>query len=266
MKSQVWVPMGLIFGVLSGCASGPRWSSVGGRGGRAPEAELRSRVEAYWAAKQKEDWDALFEFQEPQIRRETKQDRFVAWSESEAPMRVHSFEVSQVQAEGEFGWAYVPYRASVRRFKDIPPRDVYTWQKWRLVDGEWYPVEREDLLPTIPEAPATRDAGEEKRLRERYEQTWQARVRRDWERVYQFSDPRDHGIVDLDDFAESEALFEYIRHDVYWVQVIGDNGKIRVNYHHKVTDPSLTNLPSQDLVVVENWIKVDGEWYRDLKR
>ena len=55
--------------------------------------------------------------------------------------------------------------------------------------------------------------------------------------------------------------FEYIGHEVRWVEVVGDHGRAQVAFHHRLNDPSMTKAPAQILVFNEAWVKVEGEWY-----
>jgi hypothetical protein len=48
--------------------------------------------------------------------------------------------------------------------------------------------------------------------------------------------------------------------------VIDEQGRVRVQFDAKKLDPNLTKLPPQTITATEDWIKVDGEWYRDLIR
>ncbi len=36
-------------------------------------------------------------------------------------------------------------------------------------------------------------------------------------------------------------------------------------YRRKLNDPSVSKLDPQEDRVIENWIKIDGQWYRDLE-
>ncbi len=63
-----------------------------------------------------------------------------------------------------------------------------------------------------------------------------------------------------------EELFDYLSHRLDWIEVIGNQGRIRVTYHHKLTDKSMEKLPARDATFIEAWVKSEDEWYLDLKR
>lgn len=212
----------------------------------------------------REDWATVFGFLDPSKARRMVRAEFVRWSAREEPFQIISFHIGTVEADGDVGWTEVHYRTLLRRFPDIAARDATQWQKWRVVQGQWYPVPQREL-EAYPAPPAKRDADEETRLRTRFEESWDARRRRDWRRLYELCDPRDRSAVSRESFAESESLFEYRSHRVDWVEVISGRGRVRVLYDHKIMDASLTKLPARSMYVVERWVKVDNEWYRDLK-
>ena len=137
-------------------------------------------------------------------------------------------------------------------------------QKWAAHRGDWFPVPPQQT-DSYPAPPAIRDKAAEAKLKSRFSQTWPLRKAGDWSGLYDFADPRDRDAVPLTEFADSEGLFAYRSQDLKWVEVIGDKGKVRVVYVHTVTDPSLTKLPPREAEITENWIKVNNEWYRDLK-
>lgn len=226
---------------------------------------LRERTNQFWLAKTTSDWDAVFEFYEPKIRDTLVKSDYMEWADKNELFQIHSFDIAQVQASGEIGWAEVEYRTSLRRFPDLDPRTAKQWQKWRLVDRDWYPIPQKEIK-TYPEAPALRDAREEQRLRSRFEASWEARRARDWHRLHQLTDPRDHEAASEEDFAAVEELFDYLSHRLDWIEVIGDQGRIRVTYHHKLTDKSMEKLPARDATFIEAWVKSENEWYLDLKR
>lgn len=264
-----WRWAGIVAGavlVLASC--GPRRQGAGAgleSPGRGPHEELGRRAERLWEARRQEDWAAVFQLQDPQEREGVGQADFVTWCEQKEPFRVHSFELGQMLVEGDLGWVEVHGSTSIRRFPDSPPRDTQQWEKWRRIEGDWYPVPRKELA-SYPASPALRDAAEEARLAERFAASWQARVAKDWSRLYAMTDPRDHGDVPQDRFAQELEKVEYISHEVQWVEVVGERGSVRVVYRHRLNDPSLTKLPPSAVSVVEPWIKCENEWYLDLKR
>jgi len=228
-----------------------------------PVQTLRQRAAESWEARSKDDWAAVFRFQEP--REGVTEDGFIDWCEKEEPFRVQSFQVGDVIADGEMGWVEVDSLTSVRRFPAMPPREVHQWEKWRLTDGIWYPVPRPEL-ESYPISPALRDAAEEARLLARFEESWKARSCEDWASLYELVDPADRLEITGEQFAEVFSLLDFLSCKLRWVEVVGELGNIRLAYCHKVVDPNLTKMLPETSVMTETWIKRESVWYLDLKR
>lgn len=229
----------------------------------SPVDALRQRAERLWQARQDQDWVAIFPFQDPQAVEGVTEADYVAWAEENEPFLVHEFRLGDVLTEKDIGWVEVHCRTSMRRFTDVPPREVHRWEKWRVLEDRWYPVPPREM-ENYPASPAERDAAEEQRLLARFEDSWEARRAEDWDRLFALSDPRTRGDIPLDEFAEAQGLIEYLSRDVQWVEAMGDHGRIRVKILHKLNDPSMTKLAPRSLLVIERWVRVDDEWYRDL--
>jgi hypothetical protein len=70
-----------------------------------------------------------------------------------------------------------------------------------------------------------------------------------------------------------KELVSSFSHRLEWVEVIGENGQAKVAYTDKLNDPSLAKLDSKEDIVdpkegiaIADWIKVDGQWYRSMRR
>lgn len=226
-------------------------------------ADLQARATRYWEAKRAEDWTVLYDYLDPVDVAGSTADEYVAWAKEKEPFQIQSYQIQEVIPSGTMAWVHVTYRTTLRRFPNVDAQDAEQWQKWRVVDGRWYPVRSREVAD-YPEPPVKRDAAAESELRERFLQTWKLRKERNWDELYTYTDPRDHSTVFPDEFASSEGAFEYLDLEILWVEVIGTDGRVRARYHHKVNDPNLTKLGARDIFVVENWVKVDGQWYRDL--
>jgi hypothetical protein len=226
--------------------------------------DLRSRAGELWEARQREDWATCYQFEDPRLAEATTVDQFIAWCEQEEPFRTLEHELLGTLSEGDLGWVEVRCRTAMRRFPDVPAREVTRWEKWRRVDGRWYPVPRGEL-DAYPESPAVRDADEESRLGQRVELASAGREAADWDAVYELIDPQDLTDVDRGAFGAAADRVVYLSHDVQWIQVIADRGDVRVVYQQRLNDPSLTKLPPDSIVVTERWVRRDGRWYLDLK-
>lgn len=222
--------------------------------------ELEARAEAYWAAQQREDWLEVYRFQVPTVREEYTAEEFAAWSEQNAPFTIDAYQLGRAITDGEMGWVEVSATTGVRRFPEMPSRESQRWEKWKVVLDEWYPIPPTDVT-FYPESPALRDAAAEARLRERFLQAWEARRTLDWDRLYELSDPRTRPAERGPTPTLDEVPHEFLSYKIFWVEAIGDRGKVRVQYEYRLTDPNLTKMPPQFTVVSDRWERVDGEWY-----
>ncbi len=228
-------------------------------------AKLRTRAHQYWKARQDQNWAELYEFEVRSIMSRIEAEDFIQQASHRQPFHVRSFELTESDTEQTWGWAKVRYESVLPRFPAIPPRQVEVWQKWHRVDGQWYPVPAERLTD-YPEPRADRNAVEENALRRCFLQSCELRRTGNWSRLYEWCDPPDRPAVPPEEFAKSQSLTEYLGHELEWVEVIGDHGRVRVAYRHRLTDPSLTKLPPTTEPVIEHWVKRDNRWYRDMIR
>ena len=232
---------------------------------RSEAKVVRARAQAWWEAKRDEDWQRAFEYVHPAQRADATVEQYIAWCEKEEPFRVHSFSLGQVLVDGDYAWVEVDSNKSIRKFPKFPPREGVHWERWRRVDGAWYPLPAA-MLETCPTSPALRNADEEARLAKRFEAAWIARKDRDWKTLYDLGDPNDREAIPYDQFERAYELLTYLDSEVHWVEVVGQRGTVRVTYRHKLNDPNLTKLPVDTTTMNEDWILVDGEWYVDNKR
>ncbi len=254
----------LLVALPAGCCTAPRHRVEShGRDSADSNARLRHRVGQYWSAKAAEDWSTVYGFLTPTIQASKSSGEFVEWSKNNEPFRTLTHEIVDVRTDGERGWALVRYASELRRFPDAPPRETQTWQKWVRIGGEWYPVPPSELV-LHPNTPALRNAREELRLKARILLASEARKNKDWHALYLLSDPRDRARYSEESFVRAERLVEYLSCTIDWVEVIGDRGRARIGYEHRLADPNLTKLPVQVLFVIEPWTLCEGEWYRDL--
>lgn len=228
-----------------------------------PADALRQRAERLWSARQAQDWSAMFAFQDPQAVEEVTEEEYVAWAEENEPFLIADFRLGDVIVNEDMGWVQINCRQGMRKYPEVPPREVHRWEKWHIRDGRWLPVPPQQIQ-NYPVTPAERDAAAEQRLLDRFRASWEARQEEDWDRLFELSDPRARGDIPEDEFAEAQGLIEYLDCDVRWVEVIGDRGRVRVAIRHKLNDPSMTKLPPRTILVTEQWVRVDGAWYRDL--
>ena len=235
------------------------------KGRHDSDVTLWNRAGRLWQARRERDWAVSYEFEEPKVRERMSLEDYVVRAAELQPFNIESFELIRAESKLNRGWALVRHRSSLKRFPDVPARQVEMWQKWRRIDRQWYPVPPRELL-AYPEAPALRDADQENRLKRRFEESWRYRRTKEWPELYRLCDPRDRATIDEKEFNLAEGMIDYLSHDLDWVEVIGRRGRIRVGYRHKLADPSLTKLQPTTTFVIEYWVKRGDSWYRDMKR
>lgn len=223
---------------------------------------LQSAVKRLWDARVAQDWLVVYDYQQFRNAVNTTPAEFAKWSQENEPFLIKSYEIADTAVEGDFGWAKVNYVTSVRKFPDLPPTHTTREEKWQRVDGAWKLVPPAELAD-YPENPHSRDLEAEKVLRQRFEQSWKARVDRDWHALYEMIDPSARTQFAEKDYAEAKDTTIYISYDIKWINVTGDIGRVRVAVNHKINDPNLTKLPPSEIVVEETWVKRDGQWYMD---
>lgn len=250
---------------LLACVS--KGEPVAGKGSREPADldVLRQRAERLWAARRNLDCPTIFLFESPDRKDPMSEAEFVAWCLNEDPLRIVDYELRSAEVDGELGWVRAVYRVHFQKAPDAPVEAADAWEKWCKIKGEWFPVAKSEVA-YYPDPPSLRDAAGEAGLRSRFLLSWEARRSGDWHRLYELSDPRDHDAVSEAMFVESESMFHYLGLTLVWVEAIGEKGRVRVVYEHKVADPSLTKLSPRSMTITERWVSRDGTWYRDLKR
>lgn len=252
--------------VQAGCKAPGGKAPTEPRASREPQAaSLEQRVNSLWQARQAEDWETVFDFEVPSAREQATVAQFVSWAEANEPFQIHEYEVLKIEQDGDLGWAKMRTKTSVRRFPNSPVREVERWEKWCRRNGEWYPVPRAEL-ENYPVALSLRDTAEEQRLLDRFDEALQAKQAGDWDKLYQLSDPRDYGAVPFDTFAEAHNRILYVDCDVEWVQATDHLGVVRAVYVHRFNDPNMTKMLPRELVINEEWVRQDGQWYLDLSR
>jgi hypothetical protein len=262
-KTMIATALLLAAVALNGCkTTGPMQPA--GVNAPPPRSDLVERVKTLWKARLQEDWTTVYQFEEPDTRAELTQEKFVNWSRENEPFVVKEYDIRSVTTDGEMGWAEVRYTAGMRKFPQLPPREATKYEPWRVTDGQWYPVPRQ-ALKLYPEAPSRRNAAEEKALRQRFEEAWAAEYAEDWEALWQLMDPNDRVGRTAEEFKNYRSATIRSDHEVVWVEVVGNRGRVRVRYNAKLNDPNLSKAAPQVRDEIETWVPRDGVWYRDLE-
>lgn len=224
---------------------------------------LKQRATTLWDARVKADCDIVQQFEYPESPGAQKPEEYIEWCKSQEPFLYKSYTLKGVESAGDFGWATVAYTCSIRGFEDRGERTVETAQKWRRQKGTWYPAPK-NFAEEMPDPPSRRDTTAETTLRTRVEASAAARIAGDWATVYEFIDPRDRVDVPLETYESSEGLAEWLKADIQWCEAIGDRARVFVVYQVKLKESR--NMPGREIRKIEDWVKIDGQWYRDVKR
>jgi len=221
---------------------------------------LAERSQSCWEARAQENWTAVFDFIDPNIRENWSRAEFAGWSTDHEPFVVLGFDILSVEEAAGLGWVTVRYESRLRQFPDTTPRTAEMIEKWWLSNGTWHLVPRE-MAPSIPAPPSSRDANAESRLRRRSDAAWRARVNDDHASLYAFLDPLQKRNIDLDLFAKGESLIDYLDRTVQWVEVVDGQGRICVTYEFKLADPNLEKMQPTKKTIIEQWKLRDGDWH-----
>jgi len=201
----------------------------------------------------------MFQYIEPEKRKDWSRDAFAAWSENNEPFQVLDYTIKHVEEQGILGWVTVDYTSKIRQFPQSPARKAAKLEKWSQIDGVWYLVPKEKEA-SIPAPPSQRDAAAERRLRERFDEAWDARRRGDHDALYQMIDLDQRKQVSPALFDKGESVIDYLGAAVQWVEVVGDRGRVCVTYTFKLADPNMKKMQPQHKTIIEDWKLQQGQW------
>lgn len=227
---------------------------------------LRTRIEAYWQAQEHEDWHTLFRLLSPNYLHGVSEDDFVQAKNRLEKLRFSHTGVYRIEQQGEYAWAEVEYAYRPRQYEQLPARQAHIWDVWKLEQGQYYPVPSEwrQAVPGLP--PVARATREEQTLTARLHQFWKAREQHDQATLYELLDPAYRRRVDFATFRKSRPFYQYLIHTLDWVEVPLDErkGRARITFTYKLNDPSLSKMPPREESLMQEWIKVDEQWYRSI--
>jgi hypothetical protein len=254
--------------VLSGGCGEPRSSGDTDTQAAAPRAEsrdvqdLRERATALWTALASEDWKTRYALEEPRVQKEVPEEEYIRWCVEKEPFTYVSFHFFGVETEGDMGWVDVERALSVRKV-GTAPTSMRVWQKWRRVDGAWYPVPTKEV-DYYPSAPSLRDLEAEQALARRFQEAWEQRKSGNCTDLYAFLDPRDLAGRSVEDFCKLVSEKQYLDYTVNWIEVIGNKGRIVGAYKSKINDPNLAKMPAALDPMNEHWVLHEDRWYIDV--
>jgi hypothetical protein len=223
---------------------------------------LRERAQAFWDARVREDWAVLYQYLPTSGKSQEGLDEFITFSKKNTAFKYLSFELKETETAGDLGWVKLVCMAQPKGVSNVPPRKTETWQLWEMKDGNWVPVPTKQLAEAPSRPPSMRPAAEEAELTKRVNEFWEAKEKEQWGLIYEYCDPEFRKAVSQEEFLQKKAQYYYVAHSVDWTEVTGDKGKVKVTYLIRPTDPYLSKVEPADDTFIEDWIKIEGVWYR----
>lgn len=230
-----------------------------------PEAnKLRAQAEVFWQAREAEDWAKCYEILSPEDVAGISQQEFIEGKQQQEKLRYSAVSVQDVQVDGAYGWVDVSYRYLPKGFESLPPKDTRVWDVWRRENGVWRPLLPQRLMEAPKLPPTLRSQEDETILAKRIEQFWAARETQDWAALYQLLEPAYRARQSEQEFLKMRAKHLYLSHKLEWTEVDkgSENGRGKVNYSYRYNDPNVSKMAPQEAVAVEEWIKVNDEWFK----
>jgi hypothetical protein len=226
---------------------------------------LRERAKAFWEARVKGDWTTVYDFLSEAETGGATKEQYAAFSKEKGPFTFLSYQLGEVETEGDMGWVKTVCSFTPTSFPGVRPSHMDRWEIWEKADGKWYPVSRQQYenYPQLP--PRLRPLAEEKAVTARANGFWVAREKNDYSSVYQYCSPEFKGRIPAEEFLLKKAQYLYVSHRILWAEVQGDQAKVRITVGYRPNDPHLTKMAPIEETIVQPWVKVNNEWYVDIE-
>lgn len=253
MKQWLWCVL-VAAGFLAGSAAAASTDD-----GKALEARARQ----FWAAEVEQDWGTVYDFLPPADRPVASRDEYATWRKANGLVLFVAADVGEIAVSGDLAWVRVKYEFKMAKYPEVASRQAEMWDIWRNVDG-WRPVAKREreAWPKLP--PSRRSAAEEAALAARSNELWQAQVAQDWKTYYRYLNPEFQARVPLEKYLVAKAKNLYESPRVEWTEVIGETGRTKVLVLAKPNDPAVRKMEPEQKVVIEKWLKTNGNWYLDV--
>jgi hypothetical protein len=156
-----------------------------------------------------------------------------------------------------FGWR--------QRRREVDRRGVERGGRWAHAKlrhlarlGAWaclvlltLPLAAQEAAKTEPEAG----------LKSRGQAFWEARVKEDYAAQYGLLEPKVRRQMSLTNYIQGQGPLQYLEARIEGVQIDEAKGVLTVRTLIRIKHPLLERR-SQEMVVQEEWVKRQGEWYR----
>lgn len=139
MKKTVF--LALLIGLFLTACAGTRERMVEDPGSPAKVALLKQRVEAFWAAFVKEEYEKTFYLYTPFFQAKSSKYAYLA---TLGTLKYHSFEIKDIKVEGNVGYVTlsIVYSIPKRKFKlqefSQPETPAEFEETWLFVYDNWY--------------------------------------------------------------------------------------------------------------------------------
>jgi len=223
---------------------------------------LKNRAQAYCDAQVKQDWKVLYRYLPPSARDQVSEDQFTELSKQKMGIRYLSFELEKAETAGDIGWVKLVQTAMPEGFKSVEPMKTERWEPWKKIEGEWYPIPAKEREAAPSRPPSERSATEEATLTKRADEFWGAMEKNEWGIIYTYLEPDFRKTTSLGAWLGKKPFYIYVGHSVEWAEVTGDRGKVMVVYLVRPSDPYQSKMEPLDQTIVENWVRIEGVWYR----
>jgi hypothetical protein len=98
-------------------------------------------------------------------------------------------------------------------------------------------------------------------LKARGQAFWEARIREDYAAQYGLLEPKVRRQMSLTNYIQGQGPIQYLEAQIEGVRIDEAKGVLTVRTLIRVKHP-LLERQSQQIVVHEEWVKRQGEWYR----
>jgi hypothetical protein len=228
-------------------------------------AKFKDRAQRFWNSRVQDDWAVVYDLMSVEEQQLAGNDRekFAEWSKKKGWFKYNSVKFGEFYVDKDLAWVEVTFSTSLRQYPTMPAQESTLWDVWRKTD-DWRQIPRQaaDQFPTRP--PQVRPAEEESAVAKRVDAMWEARKSQDWAAVYELLDPTYRASVTKEDFLKRKSKYLYLSHVTEWVEVSGVRGRSKVSFVQKLNDPTLHKLQPTNETAFEAWVKVDGQWFRQM--
>lgn len=111
-------------------------------------------------------------------------------------------------------------------------------------------------------APVTTPVAPEVALKERVIRFWQARLKDDIARLYDFLEPEVKERVSLTAYVRSQGTIHFLSYEILSIDIIGEKAWVKVKYTFKVRVAQLSGFGPWSQESREVWILQGDVWYR----